>query len=150
MNDSQAKFFWLVTVTALISVVVAGCATSPRIVEVSSSTRKWNINTADQNLFLRDRASNFRTELIPLPLPDQREEFFVSWVPRNVELVKFEYRQVNEPGKVMELSLQPKDVSTAIFKIAGEDFQKYGPVSAWRVTLWKENQLLAEKKSALW
>jgi hypothetical protein len=34
--------------------------------------------------------------------------------------------------------------------ISGEDYQKMGEFIAWRVTLWKGDQLLAEQKSFLW
>lgn len=34
--------------------------------------------------------------------------------------------------------------------LAGEGYQKAGEVSAWRVTLWDGDQLLAEQKSFLW
>ena len=32
----------------------------------------------------------------------------------------------------------------------GDDFKKFGQLSAWRVTLWDGDQLLSEQKSFLW
>lgn len=34
--------------------------------------------------------------------------------------------------------------------ILGEDYKKFGRVSAWRATLWEGDQLLSEQKSFLW
>jgi hypothetical protein len=34
--------------------------------------------------------------------------------------------------------------------LGGDDYKKFGEVSAWRVTLWNGDQLVAEQKSFLW
>jgi hypothetical protein len=34
--------------------------------------------------------------------------------------------------------------------LAGEDYKEFGDVTAWRVTLWNGDQLVAEQKSFLW
>ena len=34
--------------------------------------------------------------------------------------------------------------------LGGEDYTKFGEVTAWRVTLWDGDQLVAEQKSFLW
>jgi hypothetical protein len=34
--------------------------------------------------------------------------------------------------------------------LGGEDYAKFGEVTAWRVTLWDGDQLVAEQKSFLW
>jgi hypothetical protein len=36
------------------------------------------------------------------------------------------------------------------FKIDGEDYQKFGELVAWRVTLWEGDKPLAEQQSFLW
>ena len=38
--------------------------------------------------------------------------------------------------------------SSLVFK--GDDYKSFGEVTAWRVTLWDGDQLLAEQKSFLW
>ena len=38
----------------------------------------------------------------------------------------------------------------AALTLAGDDYKKFGEVSAWRVTLWNGDQLVAEQKSFLW
>ena len=40
--------------------------------------------------------------------------------------------------------------SWAEFNITGEDFQKFGELVAWRVTLWEGDRQLSEKESFLW
>jgi hypothetical protein len=34
--------------------------------------------------------------------------------------------------------------------LGGDQYQKFGPVTAWRVTLWEGDKLLGEQKSFLW
>jgi len=34
--------------------------------------------------------------------------------------------------------------------LRGEEYRQFGEVTAWRATLWEDNQLLAERKSFLW
>jgi len=38
----------------------------------------------------------------------------------------------------------------ASLKLAGNEYKLFGEVTAWRVTLWDGDQLLAEQKSFLW
>jgi hypothetical protein len=34
--------------------------------------------------------------------------------------------------------------------LTGDEYKKFGVVTAWRVTLWKDDELLGEQKSFLW
>lgn len=38
----------------------------------------------------------------------------------------------------------------AYVPLLGQDYKKFGSVSAWRVTLWNDDQLLGEQKSFFW
>ena len=38
----------------------------------------------------------------------------------------------------------------AAIKLDGEDYKKFGEVTAWRVTLWDGDKMLGEQKSFLW
>jgi hypothetical protein len=228
-----------------------GCATGPRVLEVSSRTRLQDIDAADKPLFEHDQASRIKYQPRDLPAGEQRQDFYVRWrpgprtvgthavvgprlpafggargdqgcraawcgraalprgldagftttvdaqqrVPTNdrsrITLVKFEYRQVDKPGVVKEQTYAPQDngvptttadarqrvptttvdtrqriptttvdarqrvptttaVTANVFSIRGEDFRAGGLVSAWRVSLWDGDTLLAEKKSVLW
>ncbi|HUI05584.1 MAG TPA: hypothetical protein VL486_01115 [Verrucomicrobiae bacterium] len=159
-----------------------GCASGPRVVEVSSRTRLQEIDVADQALLMRGGA-RLGYEPQNLPIDQQRQEFYVRWTPRwkqessstsgpepeRVDLVKFEYRQLDKPNAVKEQTFVPPVLSRAAdvdselldqprwvrcsshtFEVRGEEFRAGGPVSAWRVTIWDGDRLLAERKSALW
>lgn len=131
--------------------IAVGCAAAPpRVLEVSSTTHLRDISPADESIFVHDRASRFRYLPRELPEADRRQEFYVRWTPSMIEAVKFEYRQVNIPNRVFEQTHASRGDTSASFSVRGEDFLKGGPVSAWRVSLWKGDQLLAEKNSALW
>jgi hypothetical protein len=138
---------------ALIALLLAtGCSTAgPRVIEVSSRTRLQDIGPAEaRSYFGYDEASLFRYEPQDLSIENQREEFYVHWTPASISLVKFEYRQVAKPGTVFEKSYTPHGDVTKLFEVRGEEFRSGGSVSAWRVTLWKDDQLVAERKSVLW
>lgn len=53
--------------------------------------------------------------------------------------------------KVMEMEVKP-----TFFRhwdslvMAGDEYKNFGEAVAWRVTLWADNQMLAEQKSFLW
>ena len=137
---------WAVSVVACL---LTACST-PRVLEVSSRTRLQNIDPADQDLFLYDQASRIRYELRDLSIDEQREEFYVRWTPASVSLVKFEYRQIGKPNVVREQTCIPHRDASSVFTVHGEEFRSGGSVSAWRVSLWDGDQLVAEKKSFLW
>ena len=148
MNRFESRAFALAA--ALAAVCLCGCASSPRVVEVSSATRQLTVENVDKNLLLGDRASNIQFQAQPLPLSDQREEFLVRWTGAGVDLVKFEYRQVNVPNEIQQQESGAARQGWNLFEVRGEKFISGGPISAWRVTLWRAGQLVAEKKSALW
>ena len=168
-------------------VLLSSCATTPRVIEVTSRTRLRSVAQADRRLFEPVRASHISYHSYLLPTRLQREEFYVHWCGADVDRVKFEYRQLNVPDTIKEesvvlessaeggivgrerpseapgfaptpaatptkpttLNLEPGTVSH-VFEVRGDDFVNGGPVSAWRVSLWSGDRLLAERKSALW
>jgi hypothetical protein len=67
-----------------------------------------------------------------------------------VELVKFEYHQLNSPTQTVTQTFAPQNRTRNVFAVRGKDFVQGGLVTAWRVTLWTDGQLLAEQKSPLW
>ncbi|HLP76431.1 MAG TPA: hypothetical protein VK327_05870 [Candidatus Paceibacterota bacterium] len=86
--------------------------------------------------------------------------FDVQWKARGESygplLLRMELRGTangNLPSRsVLETPLKP----TGLFNrwtslpITGEDFRKFGEVTAWRATLWEGDTLLDEQKSFLW
>lgn len=132
--------------------LIWGCSayTGPRVLEVTSRTRLQDVDFADRQYFIEDQASLIRYQPQDLSINDQREEFYVRWTPRTISLVKFEYRQVAKPGEAFEATYVPHGDSRKLFEVRGEQFRSGGVVSAWRVSLWDGNKVVAEEKSVLW
>jgi len=129
---------------------IACSTTSPRVLEVTSRTRLQDVDPADNYLFVYDQASRIKYEPQDLSIEKQREEFYVRWTPRSVSLVKFEYRQLAKTDAVFEKTYAPHGDTAKVFQVRGEEFRSGGSVSAWRVSLWNGDQLVAERKSFLW
>jgi hypothetical protein len=140
------------SVSILLSLFTLACSTTkPRVIEVSSLTRLQDVDTEDsRRYFGYDEASRFTYESRDLSIEQQREEFYVRWAPASITQVKFEYRQVTKPAMIFEKSYAPHGDTAHLFQVRGEEFRSGGSVSAWRVTLWSGDQLVAEKKSFLW
>ena len=69
--------------------------------------------------------------------------------------VRTELRGVGESGaprlKNLEAIVTPGNFRQwTSLTLGGADFQQFGSVVAWRVTLWNGSQLLSEQKSFLW
>src|SRR4029077_20365484 len=90
------------------AVMLRACAhQAARVRDVEGTQYSETIGKGDRVLFGVDRASRIRVDPKPLPTSQQREEYFVSWWGDNVRLVKFEYRQVNVPDKILILDMTP-------------------------------------------
>ncbi|MGD0016321.1 MAG: hypothetical protein ABSC38_02230 [Verrucomicrobiia bacterium] len=142
--------YFFVLVAGLTLGVWACAGTTPRVLEVSTTTRTRDIPPGDEQFFAHDRASHFNYTPKVLPTSEQREEFFVRWRPATVDLVKFEYHQLNSPTQNVTQTFAPQNRTWNMFAVRGNDFVDGGPVTAWRVTLWAGGQLLAEQQSPLW
>ncbi len=86
----------------------------------------------------------------------QGNYYAVMWKVKNPGeplKVRFEYRQ---PGTGLQVKAKEQEISTVDrsnvtrFQITGPDYVNNGPVSAWRVTVVRGKQVLAEEKSYLW
>lgn len=139
-------------ISSALLLLAAGCtAAGPRVVEVSHRDRLQTVGPAEQDIFTHDRASHIRVKPRPLPIDEQGQEFFVRWNDRHIDVVKLEYRQINLPNEVKSKSIEPNGKRAATFFIGGEEYQKGGNVSAWRVSLWQGGeQPVADMKSVLW
>jgi hypothetical protein len=156
MND-HATYNWRATlrrgrlISFALLLTVACSTTVPRVLEVSSRTRLQDVGPAEEKAFFGyDEASRFRYVPRDLSTEAQREEFYVRWTPASISLVKFEYRQVGKAATVFAKTYAPHGKAANLFEVRGEEFRAGGSVSAWRVTLWNGDQLVAEKKSVLW
>jgi hypothetical protein len=138
--------------SVLLSLLTIACSTTgPRVIEVTSRTRLQDVDAADSREYYGyDEASRFRYDPQDLSIEHQGEEFYIRWTPASISLVKFEYRQVAKAATIFEKTYTPHGDMAKLFAVRGEEFRSGGSVSAWRVTLWKDDQLVAEKKSFLW
>ncbi|NQU11348.1 hypothetical protein HQ590_11185 [bacterium] len=130
-----------------------GCASGPpRVHEVTGRIYRNTVARADEDIFVPDRASQFKWRARALPPDQQRQEFYVRWAGVPVHLVVFEYRQVQQPNQVRTLTVDPAPGQrSTTFVVRGEEFATGGAVSAWRVSLWTDPQTrAAEMVSALW
>lgn len=93
--------------------------------------------------------------------PEQRSglRFDVQWRAYDVQdklKLKVELRGTAKgdfPGSTTLKSEIPpghKNSRWTSLTLAGEDYKKFGEVTAWRVTLWDGEQLVGEQKSFLW
>ena len=140
-----------VTTAVGVAAVLCACAhPAAQVRDVEGTQYTETIGKGDRLLFGTDRASRIQVEPKPLPTSAQREEYFVSWRGSGVGSVMFEYRQVNIPDKILVQAVTPTVRHWNVFTVAGDDYLKGGPISAWRVSLWDGDRLLAERKSVLW
>lgn len=94
--------------------------------------------------------------------PEQRSalRFDVLWRAKDVKTklkLRAELRgttQGNLPRQTtLETELEARLVGRSRWSsvaLAGEDYKKFGEVTAWRLTLWDGEQLVGEQKSFLW
>ena len=70
--------------------------------------------------------------------------------------IKLEIRGGQRGGAPQRLTLEAEAKPGRWFStwttlpLMGEDYKKFGEVSAWRATLWEGNKLIGEQKSFLW
>ena len=138
-------------ITFCLLIGLCACQTStPRVGSVWMTHRKQVVDEGEKGFFINDRASFIQTSNQDLPAEKQGEEFFVSWSGAGIELVKLEYRQVGRPDKIAVQQVTPGKIQSHLFPVVGKERQQGGAISGWRVSLWRGDQLLAEKKSSLW
>ena len=74
----------------------------------------------------------------------------IHWsAPATIERVVLEYRQVQRPNHIEREEFTTNRAAWWTFRIPAAE-QAGGELSAWRVTLWRGDELLAEKRSVLW
>ena len=67
--------------------------------------------------------------------------------------IRFEYRQKKTGSKVYYRevrTLNPKKKNKTRFEITGKEYKSKGKVTAWRVLILRENQIIASDQSYLW
>jgi hypothetical protein len=86
----------------------------------------------------------------------QGHYFVITWVngdKRADFTTRFEYRQLNSRSTVRTLELSHKQIEGAersIFAVTGDAYRTYGPISAWRFTVLKGEEVVAQDQSFVW
>ena len=114
-------------------------------------------HTVSPSLFDRDA---YQAQLRKHPERCSGIRYDVFWQARGLKdqplTLRVELRGLFE-GKVpraqtLELSVKAPSANRrwSGLNLGGEDFKRFGEVTAWRATLWSGEQLLDEQKSFLW
>lgn len=140
----------LIISLCLLAWLCACHTVTPQVRAVWVIQRQLMVGAGDEDMFMSDHASQMRTESQFLPAEKRGEEFYVAWSGPGIELVKFEYRQVGRPDKIAMQQFVPGRAQSHVFPVLGEEYRQGGVVSGWRASLWRGDQVLAEKKSSLW
>ncbi len=86
----------------------------------------------------------------------QGHYFLLNWenagAPANV-VVRFDYRQEGRREEVKTLEIEypvAQGSQKAKFEIIGESYKLYGRIHSWRLTIIKDEVVVAERKSFVW
>jgi len=149
-------FPWIVLLFLLLT-TVASPAASGRVVKVLPHFLDLEgRHSVSPSLYDRDA---YQAELRAHPEKRSGIRFDILWRARGEAKQKAKLRvelrgsaKGNLPSeKTIETEVTMSSVSHwAAVKLEGEDYKKFGEVTAWRVTLWDGDQLLGEQKSFLW
>jgi hypothetical protein len=93
--------------------------------------------------------------------PDQRSgiRYDIQWrfkgPPKGALKLRLQLRGIAEGDLPKESTLEQEVTGKwlsqwSAITLSGESFKNFGKVTAWRVTLWDDDQLLGEQKSFLW
>jgi len=149
---------WL-SVCLLAATLSAGAATGRVVKVLPHYLDLKGRHTLSPSLYDRDA---YQAQLRQHPEQRSGMRFDVQWRGRGAAGTTLKLRaelrgsvKGNLPSqKILETEVKVGIAGTASrwtsLKLTGDDYQKIGEVSAWRVTLWEGNQLLAEQKSFLW
>ena len=82
--------------------------------------------------------------------------YYVFWwtdPSRTPVTIRFEYRQKKTGSKIYYREIKafnPRVKNKTRFKVTGTEYQSKGKVTAWRVLIVQENQIIASDQSYLW
>ena len=146
--------FAAVIVLSLIAISEAP-AGSARLVKVLPQflDRQGRI-ALNPSLYERDA---YQAQLRSRPELRSGLQFAVQWGSRDTRNVKLRVELRGNRGKsgtfaTLESPIRYRGLFTSWARISltGEEYEKFGELSAWRATLWEGDKLLAEQKSFLW
>ena len=90
-----------------------------------------------------------------LLVPTQNVNWRARAVPGTKVKIRVELRGTAKGNLPSQTTLETELPASATSKwtsltLGGEDYKKFGEVTAWRATLWDGEQLVGEQKSFLW
>jgi hypothetical protein len=148
----------LISIFCMLMMAVSARAASGRVVKVLPQFLDLKgQHTVSPSLYDRDAY-----QVVLRDHPEQRSgmRFAVQWKAhgRTTAPLKLraELRGVSNgnlpPHTTLEKEIQPGGwlSNWASLALTGDAYQKFGNVTAWRVTLWEGDKLLSEQKSFLW
>ncbi|HEX5221132.1 MAG TPA: hypothetical protein VFZ59_16330 [Verrucomicrobiae bacterium] len=141
----------------LLLTTVASPAASGRVVKVLPHFLDLEgRHSVSPSLYDRDA---YQAELRAHPEKRSGIRFDILWrgrgQPKQKARLRVEMRGSAKGNLPTEKTLETEVTLTGIskwvaLKLDGEEYKKFGEVTAWRVTLWDGDQLLGEQKSFLW
>lgn len=149
--------FRLIVPLFLLLTAVASQAASGRVVKVLPHFLDLQgRHSVSPSLYDRDA---YQAELRAHPEKRSGMRFDILWrgrgEPKQKARLRVELRGTARGNIPSEKTIETEVTLTGIskwaaIKIDGEEYKKFGEVTAWRVTLWEGDQLLGEQKSFLW
>jgi hypothetical protein len=150
----QLNIRWLVVLALLAWTPAAPAATNKVIKVLPHLLDKEGRQSLSPSLYDRDA---YQAQLRKSPGECSGLRFDVHWkAPKGANLrLKAELRGMKgdrPQTRVMETALAKPSASGRWTKLTltGGDYQQFGRLSAWRVTLWDGETLLGEQSSFLW
>jgi hypothetical protein len=146
----------LITVGSLVLADAAQAATGKIIKVLPHFLDTKGRNAKSPSLFDRDA---YQTWLRENPAQRGGIRYDVQWRTRETTgklILRIELRGITEGKKPREKKIETEmNASNGLSRwnelaLTGDDYKAFGEVTAWRVTLWENDQLLAEQTSYLW
>lgn len=163
----KMKKFLLVAVMVLWAGSSADAAFSlfaPRpakfsILKVNSNKKYLHLMTRTRGVLGTSHWGKFNYDVIELPYEKQGEYFTITWkrtgglkeLDKDLKIqIEFKHQsgKVDKVEKIFPRSKRGRYLIT--FENTGDRFVDEGEIELWRVSLWVENLLVAEKESKLW
>lgn len=139
----------------LVALAPSASAATARLVKVLPQFLDHQGRVAlNPSLYERDA---YQAQLRSRPELRSGLQFAVQWGSRDTRSARLRVELRGNRGKsgttaTLESQVRYRGLFTSWSKVSltGDDYQKFGELSAWRATLWDGDRLLAEQKSFLW
>jgi hypothetical protein len=151
------RWFRLAIPILLLATLMSGSAATGRVEKVLPHfLDREGRHSLSPSLYDRDA---YQAQLRQHPELRSGIRFDILWRGRSATKEKarlqVEMRGTAKGNLPSETKLETEVIITgtshwAELKLAGEDYKKFGEVTAWRVTLWTGDQMIGEQKSFLW